>query len=197
MARQTGSAGRRRASSRRCRCRTPSRPAGRDAGASTQPTGPLELQNVTSWPSGKHSLRAGLRLRGDDQWADSRQSFNGTVTFAGTFGPELDAVRQPGARREWQTRHRPGDEHRPLPPHGLPRVARLLPLADPPARRRRRASCASRAATRTRRCASGTSASSSQDDWKPRARPELRPRPALRGADERRHGVRPRAAASR
>jgi hypothetical protein len=50
----------------------------------------LELQNVTSWSRGRHSFRAGLRVRGDRQDDLSRQGFNGTVTFAGTFGPELD-----------------------------------------------------------------------------------------------------------
>ena len=68
---------------------------GSDAGASTSRQGRLELQNVTSWALGKHAFRAGLRLRGDDQWADSRQSWNGTVTFAGTFGPQLDASGNP------------------------------------------------------------------------------------------------------
>ena len=50
----------------------------------------LELQNVTSWTRGRHSLRAGLRLRGVRREDVSRQGSNGTVTFAGTFGPDLD-----------------------------------------------------------------------------------------------------------
>ena len=58
----------------------------------------LELQNVTSWTKGRHSLRAGLRLRGVRREDVSRQGFNGTVTFAGTFGPELDAVRRASSR---------------------------------------------------------------------------------------------------
>ncbi len=68
---------------------------GSDAGRSRSRQGRLELQSVTSWTLGKHAFRAGLRVRGDDEWGDSRQNWNGTVTFAGTFGPELDADGDP------------------------------------------------------------------------------------------------------
>jgi len=64
---------------------------GAPVGLSTSLSDQLELQNVTSWTRGKHSFRTGFRLRGFREDDVSRQGFNGTVTFAGTFGPELDA----------------------------------------------------------------------------------------------------------
>jgi len=64
---------------------------GATAGLSSTLSDQLELQNVTSWSRGKHSFRAGFRARGFREDDVSRQGFNGTVTFAGTFGPELDA----------------------------------------------------------------------------------------------------------
>ncbi len=109
---------------------------GSDAGASTSRQGRLELQNVTSWALGKHAFRAGLRLRGDDQWADSRQSWNGTVTFAGTFGPQLDASGNPVLDENGQLVI--------VPVTSIDRYRRTLflgslglsPDDDPPARRR-------------------------------------------------------------
>ncbi|MFI5184513.1 MAG: TonB-dependent receptor domain-containing protein [Vicinamibacteria bacterium] len=53
-----------------------------------------ELQNVTSWTSGKHSLRAGARLRTVNEDDLARQGFGGTVVFSGGFGPKLDANNQ-------------------------------------------------------------------------------------------------------
>ncbi len=53
-----------------------------------------ELQSVTSWASGKHSLRAGFRLRTVDVDDLARQGFGGTVVFSGGFGPKLDANNQ-------------------------------------------------------------------------------------------------------
>ena len=53
-----------------------------------------ELQNVTSWAHGKHSLRAGIRLRTVNQDDLARQGFGGTVVFSGGFGPKLDANNQ-------------------------------------------------------------------------------------------------------
>lgn len=52
----------------------------------------LEIQNITSWVHGRHTLRAGVRVRG--AWIEdvSRQNFGGSVTFAGGEGPELDAA---------------------------------------------------------------------------------------------------------
>jgi hypothetical protein len=51
----------------------------------------FELQNVTTWARGKHSLRAGARLRGTRLVDVSENNFGGTVTFAGGVGPVLDA----------------------------------------------------------------------------------------------------------
>ena len=126
-------------------------------------------------------------------WADSRQGWNGTVTFAGTFGPELDASGNPVLDESGQLVIVPVDEHRPLPPDALPRVARAPARRDPRSSAAGRASCASPAAIRTPRCASGTSASSSRTTGRPRPDLASRPRPALRGADELGHRLRPRA----
>ena len=51
----------------------------------------IELQNFTSWTVGRHSLKAGVRLRA--AWVDnaSEQNFAGTYTFAGGDAPLLDA----------------------------------------------------------------------------------------------------------
>jgi hypothetical protein len=46
----------------------------------------LELQNVTSWTRGKHSFRAGLRVRGARIDDVSRNNFGGTVTFGSGIG---------------------------------------------------------------------------------------------------------------
>ncbi len=51
----------------------------------------FEVQDVVSWTAGKHSFRSGARWRSTRQSDVSRQGWNGTVTFAGTFGPALDA----------------------------------------------------------------------------------------------------------
>lgn len=51
----------------------------------------IELQNFTSWTAGRHSLKAGARLRAG--WIDnsSEQNFAGTFTFGGGQAPLLDA----------------------------------------------------------------------------------------------------------
>ena len=55
-----------------------------------------ELQNYTSLLKGAHSVRFGVRLRGQTDDNVSPQNFNGTFTFAGgTLGPVLDANNQP------------------------------------------------------------------------------------------------------
>ncbi|HEY2943685.1 MAG TPA: carboxypeptidase regulatory-like domain-containing protein [Vicinamibacteria bacterium] len=51
----------------------------------------IEVHNVTTWTRGKHSVRAGLRLRGVRNENFSDNNFGGTVTFAGGLGPLLDA----------------------------------------------------------------------------------------------------------
>jgi hypothetical protein len=53
-----------------------------------------EVQNVTSWTRGKHSLRAGIRLRTVNEDDLARQGYGGTVVFSGGFGPKLDANNQ-------------------------------------------------------------------------------------------------------
>jgi hypothetical protein len=47
----------------------------------------IELQNFTSWTIGRHSLKAGARLRA--AWVDnsSEQNFAGTYTFGGGSAP--------------------------------------------------------------------------------------------------------------
>lgn len=51
-----------------------------------------ELQNVTSWSMGKHSLRAGIRLRTTNEDDLARSGFGGSVLFAGSGeAPALDA----------------------------------------------------------------------------------------------------------
>jgi hypothetical protein len=51
----------------------------------------IEVHNVTTWSRGKHSVRAGMRLRGVRSEDLSDNNFGGTVTFAGGLGPLLDA----------------------------------------------------------------------------------------------------------
>ena len=54
----------------------------------------LELQNFTSWTTGQHSLKAGIRIRRVSIDDVSPQNFNGTFTFAGSLAPQLDANNQ-------------------------------------------------------------------------------------------------------
>jgi hypothetical protein len=54
----------------------------------------LELQNFTSWTTGQHSLKAGIRVRRVSINDVSPQNFNGTFTFAGGLAPQLDANNQ-------------------------------------------------------------------------------------------------------
>jgi len=68
---------------------------GSGVGVSSHGEDHFELHDIVSWSEGKHSLRSGFRLRGTRQSDLSRQGFNGTVTFAGTFGPALDAAGRP------------------------------------------------------------------------------------------------------
>ncbi|HEY6190378.1 MAG TPA: carboxypeptidase regulatory-like domain-containing protein [Pyrinomonadaceae bacterium] len=51
----------------------------------------FELSNYTSWTMGKHSLKAGARLRSVRLRDVSPQNFSGTFTFAGGLAPQLDA----------------------------------------------------------------------------------------------------------
>ena len=65
--------------------------------SSTQDRG--ELQNFTSWQSGKHFIKIGGRLRYVSLKSISPSNFGGTYTFSGGAGPALDANDQiiPGA----------------------------------------------------------------------------------------------------
>jgi Carboxypeptidase regulatory-like domain/TonB dependent receptor len=56
----------------------------------------FELQNYTSFTSGSHSMKAGLRVRTSALDTRSEQNFNGEFTFAGLqSAPQLDANNQP------------------------------------------------------------------------------------------------------
>src|SRR5208283_846170 len=56
----------------------------------------FELQNYTSTIHGTHSLKFGVRIRGQLDDSVSRQNFNGTFTFGGgTLAPVLDSNNQP------------------------------------------------------------------------------------------------------
>jgi len=54
-----------------------------------------ELQNYTSTIKGTHSLKYGVRLRGETDSNSVQQNFGGTYTFGGGLGPELDANNNP------------------------------------------------------------------------------------------------------
>lgn len=54
-----------------------------------------EVQNVTTWAAGNHSLKAGARLRGVRQADVSPQNFGGHFIFAGGSGPALDEQDRP------------------------------------------------------------------------------------------------------
>ncbi|MBS1794714.1 MAG: carboxypeptidase regulatory-like domain-containing protein [Acidobacteria bacterium] len=51
----------------------------------------IELQNFTSWTVGRHSFKAGARLRAGWIANSSEQNFAGTYTFGGGQAPQLDA----------------------------------------------------------------------------------------------------------
>jgi hypothetical protein len=53
-----------------------------------------ELQNYTSVLHGAHFLRFGIRMRGQSEDSYSTTNFNGTFTFAGGQGPELNSNNQ-------------------------------------------------------------------------------------------------------
>jgi len=68
---------------------------GSQVGRSSSSSGRWELQNYTTRTSGRHTIKFGARLRGVSQEDISANNFGGTYTFAGGFGPELDANNQP------------------------------------------------------------------------------------------------------
>ena len=53
-----------------------------------------ELQNYSTWTTGRHILRFGARLRGVHITDFSPQNFGGTFTFSGGDAPQLDANNQ-------------------------------------------------------------------------------------------------------
>ncbi len=65
---------------------------GAQVGASSNSQKRFELQNITSWTSGAHALRAGVRLRTASIDDVARQGFGGTVLFGRGIGPALDAA---------------------------------------------------------------------------------------------------------
>jgi len=69
---------------------------GSQVGQSHSDTNDWELSNNTSFVIGRHSLKAGVRLRGVHTTQFSPQNFGGTFTFfGGGLGPVLDANDQP------------------------------------------------------------------------------------------------------
>ena len=54
----------------------------------------LELTNATTWTHGTHTIKWGARLRQSFNDDTSLNNFNGTYTFFGGIGPELDALNQ-------------------------------------------------------------------------------------------------------
>ncbi len=68
---------------------------GAQVGLSSNDQHRWELQNITSWTLGKHSFRAGFRLRTVSEDDLARQGFGGTVVFARGLAPELDTDLNP------------------------------------------------------------------------------------------------------
>src|SRR5215475_7602178 len=58
-------------------------------------TNRFELTNMTVWSHGAHTLKWGARLRPSVQSDTSLNNFNGTFTFFGAAGPQLDPNNQP------------------------------------------------------------------------------------------------------
>ncbi len=68
---------------------------GSQNGQSLDKQNDLELQNYTSMVRNRHTLRFGVRLRGQMDSSVTRQNFNGRFTFGGGLAPELDSNNQP------------------------------------------------------------------------------------------------------
>lgn len=71
---------------------------GSAVGLSTNTGNRFELHNITSWVSGQHSLRGGVRLRAVGINDVSRSNFNGTFTFATLEQYRGALLGLPGAR---------------------------------------------------------------------------------------------------
>ncbi|MEA2172924.1 MAG: hypothetical protein QOD00_516 [Blastocatellia bacterium] len=67
---------------------------GSQVGLASNSVDRFELQNYTSWSVGKHSLKAGGRLRAVRIGDVSPNNFGGTFTFSGGLVPQLDANNQ-------------------------------------------------------------------------------------------------------
>src|SRR5205814_9905056 len=59
-------------------------------GAASNQQDRADLQNFTSWQSGKHFIKVGERVRYVRIRSISPGNFGGTYTFAGGLGPALD-----------------------------------------------------------------------------------------------------------
>jgi hypothetical protein len=66
-------------------------------GPSSNPERRIWLQDNVTWISGNHTFRTGVRVRRSTISDTSPNNFGGTFTFAGGFGPQLDADDQPVA----------------------------------------------------------------------------------------------------
>jgi hypothetical protein len=66
-------------------------------GNSNTVTNNYEFANNTTWTRGRHVLKAGFRMREALEASTSLNNFNGTFTFLGGMGPQLDANYQPVA----------------------------------------------------------------------------------------------------
>jgi hypothetical protein len=68
---------------------------GSTEGLSFQDEDRWELHNLSTWSAGRHTLKAGGRLRGVSVLDSSTSNFGGTFTFAGGAAPQLDENNQP------------------------------------------------------------------------------------------------------
>src|ERR1700740_1899187 len=69
---------------------------GSQVGRSRDTQNSFELQNYTSMLRGKHTVKFGVRIRGQVDDSLSPQNFNGPFTFGGgALEPVLDANNQP------------------------------------------------------------------------------------------------------
>lgn len=63
---------------------------GAQVGSSSNQQDRLEVQNFSSWSTGRHFLKLGVRFRNVRVRSISRNNFGGSYTFAGGIGPSLD-----------------------------------------------------------------------------------------------------------
>jgi carboxypeptidase family protein len=68
---------------------------GSPTGQSRNPEGRLTIQDAVLWAAGRHTLRAGARVRQTRILDVSPDNFNGSFTFAGGIAPVLDAHGEP------------------------------------------------------------------------------------------------------